>query len=512
MHPSGRRTTARAPRIAAVCIALLAPLPFAVPASAAAPAAAASRYTITDLGTLGTGSTSVANAVNNAGVVVGYSDVTPNGTQHAFKWSGGAMTDLGTEAGGGNSRANAVNDAGQVAGTADRMPGGYGYPVRWSAAGVIQDLGGPITNRLGVGNAIDPAGRVAGGQRPADSEDGPLAILYDQAGNPTELGTPPDSLNAAAGVNAQDEVVGSPAFTWHAGTLTMLPQLPGGGGAAATAVNVSGQVVGAVAVPGPAGGLDAALWQKNGALTDLGTVDAIQYNQANAINAAGQIVGTADPKCQPCAAPLAWLRQPGGPLSTLNSLLPAASGWNLQQANGINDRGQIVGAGLHNGSLHAFLLSPVFAATVNFAPAGAPVPAGYTADTGAVYGPRSGGLSYGWNLDNSANTRGRTSASAPDPRYSTLIHLQRPGSATVWELAVPNGRYTVHVVSGDPDFTDSTYRLTAEATVVVSGTPTAAAHWVEGTAQVTVSDGRLTVTNASGSSNNKIDYVDVIAS
>ena len=52
MHPSGRRTTARAPRIAAVCIVLLAPLPFALPASAAATAAA---YTITDLGTLGTG-------------------------------------------------------------------------------------------------------------------------------------------------------------------------------------------------------------------------------------------------------------------------------------------------------------------------------------------------------------------------------------------------------------------------------------------------------------------------
>ena len=77
---------------------------------------------------------------------------------------------------------------------------------------------------------------------------------------------------------------------------------------------------------------------------------------------------------------------------------------------------------------------------------------------------------------------------------------------------MPNGRYTVHVVSGDPDFSDSTYRLIAEGTVVVSGTPTAAAHRVEGTAQVTVSDGRLTVANASGSSNNKIDYIDVIAS
>jgi hypothetical protein len=46
---------------------------------------------------------------------------------------------------------------------------------------------------------------------------------------------------------------------------------------------------------------------------------------------------------------------------------------------------------------------------------------------------------------------------------------------------------------------------------VVSGTPTTASHWVEGTAIVTVTDGRLTVANGAGSSNDKLDYVDVIA-
>ena len=37
---------------------------------------------------------------------------------------------------------------------------------------------------------------------------------------------------------------------------------------------------------------------------------------------------------------------------------------------------------------------------VNFAPATAPLPAGWHADNGAVYGARSGGLTYGWNGDN----------------------------------------------------------------------------------------------------------------
>ena len=54
-------------------VLLVAPLPLAASASAASPAP----YSITDLGTLGSGNLSVANAINNAGVVVGYTQVTP---------------------------------------------------------------------------------------------------------------------------------------------------------------------------------------------------------------------------------------------------------------------------------------------------------------------------------------------------------------------------------------------------------------------------------------------------
>lgn len=140
------------------------------------------------------------------------------------------------------------------------------------------------------------------------------------------------------------------------------------------------------------------------------------------------------------------------------------------------------------------------------------MPAGYALDSGSAYGTRSGGAVYGWNIDNSVNTRDRNAAGSPDQRYDTLIHLQRTGSATTWEIAVPNGRYTVHVVSGDPDNTDSVYRINVEGVLTVSGTPTSSAHWVEGTAVVTVSDGRLTVTNRTGSSNDKLDYIDIIGS
>jgi probable HAF family extracellular repeat protein len=474
-------------------------------------ATAAALYSVTDLGTLGTGNLSVANAINNAGVVVGYTEPTP-GLPHAFRWSGGTMTDLGIEPGGDSSVANAINDAGQVAGTADRHSGGYGYPVRWSAAGTLTDLGGTITNELGVGNAIDPAGQVAGGQRPADSEGSPIAELYDTNGTATYLGNPPDSLNAATGINAVDQVVGSPAFVWKSGTLTMLPAAAGApaGDAGATAINISGQIVGWSGIAGSSGAQHAALWS-GGTVTDLGTIDSIAYNQANAINAAGQIVGTADPHCVPCANPVAWLREPGGALTDLNTLIPTGSGWTLEQANGINDRGQIVGAGLHNGALHAYLLSPSFAANVNFATSSAAVPAGYVADSGAAYGARGNGLTYGWNISNTTETRQRNSATSPDERYDTLVQMQRPGSATSWQIAVPNGTYLVHLVSGDPDYTDSVYRVNVQGTLAVSGTPSAAQHWFEGSILVTVTNGKLVVTNGPGSSNDKVDYIDIIA-
>jgi probable HAF family extracellular repeat protein len=517
MRPESR------PRAAVFGLAVLVPLALAAPLAQAAPltradgAAQAARpataplYTVTDLGTLTSGGTSVATAINNAGEVVGYG-LSSTGVEHGFSWIRGTLADLGTEAGGGYSQANAVNDAGQVAGTADRTAGGYGYPVRWSASGVIQDLGGTVTNSLGVGNAIDPAGRVAGGQRPANSEGGPNAILYSQSGVPGYLGDPPDSLNAATGVNAVDQVVGSPAFVWQAGTVTMLPGLPGAGGAGASAINISGQVVGSVGDPAGAGAVeDAALWQ-HGVLTDLGTVNGIAYNQATAINAAGQVVGTADPECRPCTAPVAWLRQPGGTPTALSTLIPAGSGWTLQQANGINDRGQIVGAGLHNGALHAYLLTPVYSANVNFAVTGAPVPAGYAVDSGAAYGSRPGGLAYGWNIADPSNTRQRNSATSADARYDTLFQMQRTGGATSWRISVPDGTYLVHAVGGDPDYTDSVYRIDVNGTPLVSGTPSSSVHWFEGSAQVTVANGLLTLTNGSGSSNDKIDYIDVIES
>jgi probable HAF family extracellular repeat protein len=116
-----------------------------------------------DLGTLaGYEGSSVAYAVNDSDLVVGKSDVTPDGgatvAQHACEWLNGTLTDLGT-LGGRNSVAVAVNYSGQVAGNAD-VGWGPTHAFLYSN-GAMRDLGtlGPYI--LWV-RALNASGQVVG--------------------------------------------------------------------------------------------------------------------------------------------------------------------------------------------------------------------------------------------------------------------------------------------------------------------------------------------------------------
>jgi len=67
-------------------------------------AAQHTRYTVTDLGTLG-GTFSEGDGINNRGSVEGKSTLPGDTILHAFLWRNGVMTDLGT-LGGPNSNAS----------------------------------------------------------------------------------------------------------------------------------------------------------------------------------------------------------------------------------------------------------------------------------------------------------------------------------------------------------------------------------------------------------------------
>ena len=133
---------------------------------------------------------------------------------------------------------------------------------------------------------------------------------------------------------------------------------------------------------------------------------------------------------------------------------------------------------------------------VNFQPASSPVPTGYRVDSGVAFGGRGNGQSYGWNANNASTARDRNASNSPDQRYDTLQHMQKAENRNArWELQLPSGTYRVHIVAGDAGYFDSVFRISAEGVLVVAGTPNSATRSIEGTAAVTVTDGRLTITN-----------------
>jgi parallel beta-helix repeat protein len=148
-----------------------------------------------------------------------------------------------------------------------------------------------------------------------------------------------------------------------------------------------------------------------------------------------------------------------------------------------------------------------FSARINFQPGSSAAYTGYVIDDGSAYGMR-GSYTFGWSSPN-VNSRDRNSTKSADQRFDTFNYLSMNSSVWSWELAVPNGTYRVRLVCGDPSYASGVFKVNAEGVLAVSGTPTTSAPWIDGTVVVTVSDGRLTLTNASGSVNNKLCFIDV---
>lgn len=168
---------------------------------------------------------------------------------------------------------------------------------------------------------------------------------------------------------------------------------------------------------------------------------------------------------------------------------------------------------------------------INFQAPWAFTPDGFLPDVGDGFKARSNGLSYGWTQIPARNIFIRPADGSIGAEYATFIPMdvQRdpPWAKTIvtgiWEIAVPNGEYTVHCVAGDLDnvyldivstlprvWPDShVYKLNVENTLVVDGKPTLIQPWVHGTKDVTVSDGRLTLSNAPGQRWNKVCFIEI---
>lgn len=375
----------RAPHLAVFALSalLLAPAATAQPAAlvTAQPSAQAQRergIQLVDLGTLG-GAESGATAVDAEGRVVGWS-LLATGERRAFtSCAGCTMQDLGTHVGGSDSIARAVSANGQwLAGSSGINA--YGPSFREHTQGFLYS-GGAMTSvgalycpctfneRYGTSEAygVNDAGTVVG-WAPSPRANYYHAFVWKDGviQDLSEAGLGDPSYSRAFDVNNAGQIVGyidrdegmtftesdREAFLWEAGVFSTLEHLPGYTSSTAVALNEAGEAV------GWSGDVtettsSAALWS-GGAVVALGSLDDDRNSRALAVNDKGQVVGWSRNDANDSRA-FFWQE---GLMLDLNSLLPAASGWHLVEASGINNEGMIVGTARKDGELRAFLLIP----------------------------------------------------------------------------------------------------------------------------------------------------------
>jgi hypothetical protein len=149
-------------------------------------------------------------------------------------------------------------------------------------------------------------------------------------------------------------------------------------------------------------------------------------------------------------------------------------------------------------------------AKINFQPATAAIPLGYLPDASEVFGDRVNGFNYGWG---SSFDMTRDRDTHPDQRYDTFNRTQLDDADRVWEIELNNGDYLVNMTGGDPNYDDSFIEFMAEAgtanAVTLMSGDTAGVNFISESATVTVSDGRLTISNGPNGVNNKISFVDI---
>jgi len=387
----------------AMAVIAVAALPARLAAQDNAANTGQTRYSVTNLGTLGGSYSNGYGGVNNRGWVTGDANLAGDQTEHAALWRDGVVIDLGTLGGLNSSTSFPIkNDRGFIMGQAqgseldplgEYWGAGYictnsGLPCQgwqnlqfgflWQngVMTALPTLGGNNSGAFGVNNYSQVAG-VAETATQDPSCTPPQVLDFDAVvwgPKPGEIRIlpvfPGDVVAEAFAINDKGQVVGlsgicaAPTFItqgvhavlWQQGSVTDLGGFGGVMNNAGLAINNHGQVVGTSDLPGDTA-THAFLWQ-NGVMTDLGTLPGDDvFIAANDINNKGQVVGASCDVNFNCRAFL-W---ENGVITDLNTLVAPGSSLSLTWGGGINDRGEIAGTAFDpsTGAAPAFLAIPV---------------------------------------------------------------------------------------------------------------------------------------------------------
>ncbi|MFA6217706.1 MAG: PEP-CTERM sorting domain-containing protein [Candidatus Omnitrophota bacterium] len=305
-------------------------------------AALAYEYEVVNLGS------GNAYGINEFDQIVGSRNI--SGSERAVIWDVNMQVeDIGT-LGGSWARALDINNLGQIVGTS-QIAGSSGltHAFCWSSNVGIQDLG--IQASWSNAYSINDSSEIVGDAYMSYPIGYVRAFIKDNSGGSTQiLGSLGDTRSGARNINSSGQVVGSSdgtdgyvhAFFWD-GEMQNLETTQ----SHAYDINDNKVAVGDARI---SGNNTPAIWD-----IDSGSViylEALAASNACAtsINNSGWVVGGANGK--------AFLWDSSNGARDLIGLIDPASGWTLQLANAINEKGQIVGSGTFNGVSSAFLLNP----------------------------------------------------------------------------------------------------------------------------------------------------------
>jgi probable HAF family extracellular repeat protein len=303
-----------------------------------------------------------AVGINNNKQVIGYcTDSDKDKLNHyGFLWDSGSLRMMPLPLGHASCTPDYINNKGEIVGQLDVDTRSCCFLYQNSRIDLIQGSEGQSIEDGGINNMGVIVGYIV------MKDNGNHAIRYDNK-TITDLGTLGFQNSEALGINDSGVIVGQAevaneqfhAFLYKDSKMTDLGCLPGGVACEANAINANGIIAGNSYTPIDKAISDvhnhACLW-KNGVIKDLGVLPGSTDSFASGINASGQIVGMAS--SHSIGNPRAFIWE-NGRMYDLNAMAPRNSGWILNTAEAINDKGYIVGSGVIKGEQEAFLLKPM---------------------------------------------------------------------------------------------------------------------------------------------------------